>query len=192
MCQEKAKSETTQIENEPLPEESPQSRPAATDKEPPTSSSLNPKIVTVWMIENAITLGTLLIAVSAGAIALGSYTNAPKLLLLLVWLVVLTIFLSRLFWFPKREFQRWSYQLDDQTLELRYGVIWQKTVAIPMSRLQHVDLQRGPLDRHYKLSSLEVHTAGTRNASHQIPGLEPDRAVALRDELVIAAKIELQ
>ena len=152
--------------------------------------SLNPKIVTVWKIENTIGLGILLLAVSAGGIALWTLTEAPKAMLIVIWLVVLGIFLSQLFWYPSHAYRNWSYLLTDQTLELRFGVVWEKSVLIPLSRLQHVDLHRGPLEQHFGLSSLEVHTAGTQNASHKIPGLEPEIAIRLRNELVQVARIE--
>lgn len=162
-------------------------------KEPESATvqhSLNPKIVAVWRIENGIGLGILLLAVSAGGIALWTQTDAPKVLLLIIWFNVLGIFLSQLFWYPQRAFRRWSYQLTEQTLELQFGVVWQKSVLIPLSRLQHVDLHRGPLEQRYGLSSLEVHTAGTQNASQKIPGLEPEIAIRLRNELVQVARIE--
>ncbi len=190
MCNDEATTNELKTESDSLSEEDLPSQSDEVVNQPPSTIPINPKIVLVWTIENAIALGILLIAVSAGGIALGAYTNAPKPVLLLVWLTVLSVFLSRVFWLPKRAYEHWSYKINDQTLELRYGVVWQKSVAIPLSRLQHVDLHRGPLERHYVLSTLEVHTAGTRNASHRIPGLDSDRAIELRDELVIAAKIE--
>lgn len=152
--------------------------------------SLNPKIVTIWKIENGIGLGILLLAVSAGGIALWTLSDAPKVVLIVIWLVVLGLFLSQLFWYPDHAYRNWSYRLTDQILELRFGVVWEKSVLIPLSRLQHVDLHRGPLEQHFGLSSLEVHTAGTQNASHKIPGLEPDIATRLRNELVKLARIE--
>ena len=155
-----------------------------------SDKALNPKIITIWRIENAVALGAILLATTAGGLALALKTDAPKVLLFLLWLTVLGIFLSRLFWFPKREYRRWTYRLTEQILELQFGVIWEKTVQLPLSRLQHVDLHRGPLERHYDLCSLEIHTAGTRHASHRIPGLEPDIALRLRDDLVCQAQIE--
>ncbi len=161
--------------------------------EPSSVSSkhcLDPRIVQVWKLENCIGLGLLLVGTLAASIALVANTEAPAVLMALICLIVLTIFLLQVFWFPQREYERWSYEMTDQILELRFGVIWQKAVLIPLSRLQHVDLHCGPLERHFGLSSLEIHTAGTKNATHKIPGLLPDTATQLRDDLVKAAQIE--
>jgi membrane protein YdbS with pleckstrin-like domain len=61
---------------------------------------------------------------------------------------------------------------------------------IPLTRLQHVDLKRGPLDRRYDVASLEVHTAGTAQASHEIPCLSAEVGVALREQLIAAAELD--
>ena len=70
-----------------------------------------------------------------------------------------------IFWWPQRDYACWSYRINQRVVELRHGVIWHVAVSIPLSRLQHVDLHRGPLERRYGLASLELHTAGTSHAS---------------------------
>jgi uncharacterized protein len=52
-----------------------------------------------------------------------------------------------------------------------------------VTRLQHVDLRRGPVERQFGLATLVLHTAGTHAASITIPGLDADEAVRLRDRL---------
>ncbi|MEO8160392.1 MAG: PH domain-containing protein [Arenimonas sp.] len=84
-------------------------------------------------------------------------------------------------------YRRWkstSWKLDDTGLHLRRGWIWRKQVLVPRSRVQHLDIERGPIDRHYGLAKLIVHTAGTRQHGPQLPGLADADAVALRDALV--------
>jgi uncharacterized protein len=85
---------------------------------------------------------------------------------------------------PLRLYRSWGYRLDDRVLETRYGVLWQQTRLLPLSRLQHVDIKRGPLERRFGLASLILHTAGTHAASTEIPGLAADEAVRLRDHLL--------
>jgi membrane protein YdbS with pleckstrin-like domain len=89
-----------------------------------------------------------------------------------------------LWWYPRRAFQAWSYRLDGRVLELRSGVWFRLVRLLPLTRLQHVDLQRGPLERSFGLASLVLYTAGTQEASIAIPGLADAEAVRLRDTLV--------
>jgi membrane protein YdbS with pleckstrin-like domain len=57
-------------------------------------------------------------------------------------------------------------------------------VLVPRSRVQHLDIERGPIERQYGLATLVVHTAGTRQHAMRIAGLPDADAVALRDALV--------
>ena len=50
--------------------------------------------------------------------------------------------------------------------------------------MQHIDLNRGPLDRRFGLATLKVYTAGTKLASVSVDGLPEARAAQLRDALV--------
>jgi hypothetical protein len=97
------------------------------------------------------------------------------MLLLSLWLVV---------WRPPRLYRSWGYRIDERVLETRSGLMFQVRRLLPLSRLQHVDLQRGPIERSFGLASLVLHTAGTHQASITIPGLDPDAAVRLRDHLL--------
>jgi membrane protein YdbS with pleckstrin-like domain len=64
------------------------------------------------------------------------------------------------------------------------GLIWRSEVLVPRTRVQHLDLERGPIERRFGLATLVVHTAGTRmNALRQHGFLDAD-AVALRDALL--------
>ena len=54
---------------------------------------------------------------------------------------------------------------------------------VPFVRVQHVDTQRGPIERAAGLSSVVVYTAGSRGADVTIPGLTPERAEALQEQL---------
>jgi hypothetical protein len=51
-------------------------------------------------------------------------------------------------------------------------------------RIQHVDIDIGPVDRAFGLASLSLFTAGTVSAVGRIPGLPPDAAETLRETLL--------
>ena len=64
------------------------------------------------------------------------------------------------------------------------GAWWHREVWIPMVRLQHLDIKRGPLERWLGLATLELYTAGSYAYVTRLPGLEPQQAQALRDGLL--------
>lgn len=168
-------------------EQKPPALPGCTE---PKYQKLDDRVVKVWRIMHAIGAIFPLAGVTAGGICLWIFTGFPEAFLVLIWLGFVCIFVFTTFWFPDREHEKWSYLLTEKILEMRFGIFWQTSVLIPLSRLQHVDLHRGPLERNYGLASLEIHTAGTKNASHTLPGLDTAIAVRLRDELIAAAHIE--
>lgn len=81
---------------------------------------------------------------------------------------------------------RWRYaawRVDPQAVEILTGVWWRRGVTIPRTRLQHLDVVQGPLQRRFGLATLVLHTAGTADASVPLAGLAHQVALALRAEL---------
>ena len=76
-----------------------------------------------------------------------------------------------------------AWCLDEAGFTLRRGRLWRRETRVPQSRVQHLDLRRGPLQRHFGLSTLVIHTAGTRHSAVTINGLAADDAERLRDTL---------
>jgi membrane protein YdbS with pleckstrin-like domain len=61
--------------------------------------------------------------------------------------------------------------------------MWRHETQVPISRVQHLDLKRGPLERYFKLATLVIHTAGTRHSAVSVAGLDAVDAEHLRDTL---------
>ena len=137
---------------------------------------------------NAFTIAV--VAAILVSLSVGILSNLPQLGLV-IGVVVGICFLAwstlLLIWWPRWRYDAWSYRLGPELLEVSYGIVTRTSVAIPLSRVQHVDLHRGPLERRWGLASLEIHTAGTQNASHTIPGLDAAGASRLRDQLLDVA-----
>ncbi len=77
--------------------------------------------------------------------------------------------------------QRW--RLDDEGLWLRSGRLWWRETRVPASRVQHVDLKHGPLERRARLATLVVHTAAAHLSGITVRGLDDADAQVLRDQL---------
>ena len=153
---------------------------------------LDPCAVKLWRIVGFISIGIIFLGTLIGSSALWLTTPVPGWVVLLVWVLVAWLLYFSAGWFPPRRYAAWSYRTGEQVLELRYGVFWQTSVMIPLTRLQHVDLKRGPLDRRFGVASLEVHTAGTSKASHEIPCLTEQVGLGLREQLIAAADLHLE
>ena len=86
-------------------------------------------------------------------------------------------------WVAVKRHRRTRWRLDDRGFAVRRGNWWQSETHVPISRVQHLDLRRGPLQRAAGLATLVVHTAGTRMNTVAIDGLALADAERLRDRL---------
>lgn len=83
-------------------------------------------------------------------------------------------------------YARWRFGFVDDLLLMRYGILFVEERAVPVRRMQHVDLVRGPIERLFGLATLVVYTAGNEGSAFRVPGLAVARATALRDRIVEA------
>ena len=84
---------------------------------------------------------------------------------------------------PQRIHARLRYRLTGRLLQVLRGWLFHTDTVVPLVRVQHLDVVRGPLDKMFGTAALVVHTAGTHNSIVTVPGLEAERAEAMRDEI---------
>jgi membrane protein YdbS with pleckstrin-like domain len=86
--------------------------------------------------------------------------------------------------YARKRVGRTRWRLDGRGLQVSRGLVWQGEVLVPRSRVQHLDIERGPIERRFGLATLVVHTAGTRLSALRQGGFVDADAVALRDALL--------
>lgn len=86
-------------------------------------------------------------------------------------------------WRGARQYAAFGWRLDADGLAVRRGTLWQSETRVPATRVQHLDVKRGPLQRRREVSTLIVHTAGTRQSTVTVPHLDAADAERLRDAL---------
>jgi hypothetical protein len=80
-----------------------------------------------------------------------------------------------------------AYGLFEHEMVFREGLFWVSTTALPYTRLQHVNLSQGPLERKYNLVTLKCFSAGSGLAEIDLPGLNAELAEHLRQHLLSRA-----
>jgi len=141
---------------------------------------VSPKYVVVD-ITGAIVATILLVAVAS----VPAFVSG----LAVFWLIpaaVLVIMLLVLAFIPRRV-RAIGYQLREDDLLFRRGLLFQRFVSVPYGRMQLVDITRGPLSRLLGLSDLHFVTAAA-SSGVVIPGLLVVDAEELRDHLVTVAE----
>lgn len=152
---------------------------AATAAFPAGWQPLPPRARTLFVIGNLVGFGlsAVLTLIPTGLLLPRS---GLQLALALGLLVLLPAFGT---WLALKRYRYTRWLLDGDGFALRRGRLWQSETRVPATRVQHLDLKRGPLERRFGLSTLVVHTAGTRNSSVTVQGLDHDDAERLRDHL---------
>ena len=61
--------------------------------------------------------------------------------------------------------------MREHDIAFKKGVIWQQMTILPLARVQHIEIHRGPIERQLGLASLKLYSAGGMSADLQISGL---------------------
>ncbi len=102
--------------------------------------------------------------------------------MLAVFAVVLLVWAGLIY--PGFAYRHASWRLSELGLDIRRGVWWRHRIVVPRSRIQHSDIEQGPLQRGFGIATLIIHTAGTKNSSIRLEGLAVKTAETVRDTLV--------
>lgn len=76
--------------------------------------------------------------------------------------------------------RNFRWRLDDEGLGVRSGHLWEREVRMPIQRVQHLSLMRGPWQRARQLANLTVYTAGTSHSSVKLRNMDSETAEAIR------------
>lgn len=170
----------------PEPAVPPAALPAEEPPAPEATERLDQRVVVYWYVTGIVGLvvvgGVLATAVwfleLRFAELLGPWPRAvawPLIALLALWTLIS----------PPLAYALWRFTVTDRLLVARNGILFHEEKVIPITRLQHVDLTRGPVERVFGLATLVVYTAGTIGAYFRLPGLAAGRARELRDTILV-------
>jgi hypothetical protein len=152
------------------------------DRPPAVAAGARPldrRMLTIWTVEQGAWSAVLVVLAAAADVALRvagedlpwppGLAGVPVLVLgaLTTWKV------------PGVRYRNWSYEVAEEALELRHGVIERVHSAIPYYRVQYVDINQGPIERMVGLARLRIHTAAA-SSDATIPGVATAEADALR------------
>jgi membrane protein YdbS with pleckstrin-like domain len=81
---------------------------------------------------------------------------------------------------PFLRVRRWRWNLDDDELDLRRGIIVDTRTIVPVARIQHVDIRRTAWSQLFGVASVVVHTAA---GTTEVPLLPEATAAEVRDRI---------
>ncbi|NND72432.1 MAG: PH domain-containing protein [Rhodothermales bacterium] len=140
---------------------------------------LDPAVVRVWGIK--IGLGMALLCIAALIVELIWFVKGTARIPFVISGSVLLLSVVMAIFIPRLRYRFWRYELRDQELFLRRGIINRVSTIVPLRRIQHLDVSQDIIEKEFALGKLIVHTAGTRSSDVIVPGLAIDVAETLRD-----------
>jgi len=155
-----------------------------TDDALPELTPLDPAFIMTSRIATA--LGLLPFVVGAGVL------ESAQLLPSGTFLVpVLLAYAFVAYTLPARKYRHWGYDMGTDRLRVVRGYMFYSDTIVPFGRIQHIDVDQGPIDRRYGLAKLTVHTAGNYNSKVTLPGLAHGDALAMREAIRAAIRQDI-
>jgi len=74
-----------------------------------------------------------------------------------------------------------GFAVREKDILYQSGIFFRSTLIIPFNRVQHCEIEHGPIDRMFGLAELSLFTAGGSASDLSIPGLTQDKAAALKN-----------
>ncbi|MBC7442077.1 MAG: PH domain-containing protein [Ramlibacter sp.] len=141
---------------------------------------VSPRYVVVEIV-GTVLFGLVLCAAAAALWLAAEVQWAPYLLSAIILITAATVA------FEPRRVRAIGYQLRQDDLLFRRGIMFTRFVSVPYGRMQLVDITRGPIARRLGLADLKFVTAAA-SSGVLIPGLTETDAESLRDRLVELAE----
>lgn len=141
----------------------------------PVEQTYKKVLLTEWAI-----LWLIGFAVAVTAIFFFDALHSTPVFLLIIACVVL---LSGFHFFSiTKSFPQMAYAIREHDVLFRKGWLFQQMHIVPLSKIQHCVIKKGPLERKYKLASLQLFTAANSTFSDiKIGGLTEEQAERLKE-----------
>jgi len=153
-----------------------------------TFNSLDSNFFKVMIIKRLIFIIVLLGVVTFGYYTIDSSKISGLVFILIgsgaIVLSVLILFLTKLY------FRNKKYRLYNKNITYQEGVIVHHETVVPFSRIQHVEIDEGPLERFFSLATLSIYTAGDSGKDLKISGLKIELAQDIKDYITNYIKDE--
>lgn len=98
----------------------------------------------------------------------------------IVMLGIFVLLLLNTFIYPAFEYKQWKYAITSDKVEFSEGIFFTKRTTIPIVRVQHIQINQGPINRWLKLADITISTAG---GQHKIPNIHISKAEEIGDYL---------
>ena len=154
----------------------------------PTGVQFRP--VSLELIKVRLTAVAFFLLCSAAVVIILFFLLPQKWIGLLLIATVVAIALW-LLWLIPRQVRAMGWAVTGTDLQIRKGIMFKSLTVVPLGRLQYVDVEEGPVARHFGIAQVKLHTASATTDA-QLPGIPREQAAQLREQIADLAESNLE
>jgi membrane protein YdbS with pleckstrin-like domain len=128
--------------------------------------------------ESIITVAFISIGICAALYFIPELVSVP---MLYIFITILLLILFFIVWVGFNSFKYKGYALRQHDIIFKSGIFFRSTTIISFNRVQHIEINQGPLDRYFKIVGLTLYTAGGSSSDLTIPGLSMEDANRIKE-----------
>ncbi len=141
---------------------------------------LNKRTLKVWMLRSAIFFLAYLLLYIVVAVGL-HFTNKDAMkIFAIIGAIVLTLIGIVAFGYPVLKYRYYSYGYDEKRILIHRGIIFRHRIVIPICQIQDLHSFQTPFMLIFKLSGIELSTAGS---NFTITGIDTSEVQTMINEL---------
>ncbi|MCG1035447.1 PH domain-containing protein [Polaribacter sargassicola] len=143
-----------------------------------TFKSINKKYLKVILINILLFFSVVLIGLFLADYF--SFFNKISSYTYLIYMVFTLVFIITCF-ITYVGFKKRKYAIREKDVSYKSGIFFKKITTVPFSRIQHIEVDEGPVSRFFKLASLSVFTAGDSSDDLEIKGITKIEALEIKE-----------
>ena len=143
---------------------------------------LDAKAILSWRVRRTISFLFLIVTVGVGLLILTNIEldSKYKKYIYIVIVLLLLYKLIGIIIYPIIEYKQWRYAISKDKVEIRHGIFFITTTVIPIIRVQHITISKGPIYRKMGLAAVKIFLA---SGSFEIEGLSENNANIISESL---------
>lgn len=158
-------------------------------KIPEPQKKISKKAINVWRITDLIQnlVGLIILGGLLFSFYYFDWIDWIGIVLYVLIGIILVFMIYELTIHPVLLQKTWRYDIDENYIQLKHGFINKRSLIIPMSRVEYVNTNQGPILRHYDLSVLKI---GTITSENKIPAIPVEEAQEIRELIIHLAELD--